>query len=108
MTTHGSLRSITCVFIKSSARSCGDADGCSGFKVDAEKVGYLGISIGGFIGQLTVAMSPEIKALGLSNTGIGWIETLENTNPFYNCPMVNAGIESGTLVGELWDGVRRP
>ena len=85
--------------------SCGSSNGCSGFKVDAEKVGYLGISIGGFIGQLTVAMSPEIKALGLSNTGIGWIETLEKINPFYNCPIVNAGIESGTLVGELWSGV---
>ena len=50
-------------------------------------------------------MTPEIKAVGLSNTGIGLIETLEKINPFYNCPIVNAGIESGTLVGELWSGV---
>ena len=92
------------VFIKSLLGSCGDADGCSGFKVDTDKVGYLGLSIGGFIGQLTVAMSPEIKALALSNTGIGWIETVENTNPFYSCPLVNAGIDSGTLSGEYWDG----
>ena len=92
------------VFIKSLLGSCGDADGCSGFKVDTDKVGYLGLSIGGFIGQLTVAMSPEIKALALSNTGIGWIETVEKTNPFYACPLVNAGIDSGTLSGSYWDG----
>ena len=49
--------------------------GVVGLRLNAEKSGYLGISIGGFIGQLTVAMTPEIKALALSNTGIGWIET---------------------------------
>ena len=45
--------------------SCGSSNGCSGFKVDAENVGYLGISIGGFIGQLTVAMTPEIMPRAL-------------------------------------------
>jgi len=92
------------VFIKAMMGSCGDSDGCSGFKMNNDQIGYLGISIGGFIGQMTVAMTPEIKALALSNTGVGWIETLEKINPFYNCPIVNAGIESGTLVGELWSG----
>ena len=57
-----------------------------GFKVDADNVGYLGISIGGLIGQMTVAMSPEIKALGLSNTGIGWIELLEKDQPLLQLP----------------------
>ena len=51
-----------------------------------------------------VAREIDIKALGLSNTGVGWIEIVEKTNPFYNCPLVNSGIESGTLVGELWSG----
>ena len=60
----------------------------------------------GCLGQMTVAKSPEldIKALGLSNTGVNGIEIVEKTNPFYNCPLVNSGIESGTLVGELWSG----
>lgn len=92
------------VFIKSVLGDCGDADGCSGFKVNADKAGYLGLSIGGFLGQLTVAMSPDLKAVALSNTGIGWIETVENTNPNYSCLLVNSGIESGSLTGDLWDG----
>ena len=38
---------------------------------------------------------PEIKALGLQHR-IG-VETLEKINPFYNCPIVNAAIESAWL-----------
>ncbi|MEC8049821.1 MAG: hypothetical protein VX210_03435 [Myxococcota bacterium] len=93
-------------FMRAMVGSCGSSGGCAGFKINNDQIGYLGISIGGLIGQMTVAMSPEldIKALGLSNTGVGWIEIVEKTNPFYNCPLVNSGIESGTLVGELWSG----
>ena len=60
ITTHGSRPWITCALSRC-LPDCGDSDGCSGFQVNADKAGYLGLSVGGLIGQLTVAMSPEIQ-----------------------------------------------
>ena len=91
------------VFIKTLLADCGDSDGCSGFQVNADKAGYLGLSVGGLIGQLTVAMSPEIKALALTNTGIGVVELLGNSNPFYRCPLVDLAIGFGLLDGQTYD-----
>ena len=89
------------VFIKTLLADCGDSGGCSGFKVNADKAGYLGLSVGGLIGQLTVAMSPEIKALALTNTGIGVVELLGNSTRFIGVLWSTSQLASACLRGNL-------
>jgi hypothetical protein len=75
------------------------------FRVNAGSITYLGQSLGGIIGSLVVAVSPDVRASVLNTSGVGWLDILENTETLaIRCSLVNGLIEAGVLVGEVWTG----
>ncbi len=75
------------------------------FRVDAGTIEYLGQSLGGIIGSITVAVSPDIQAAVLDVSGVGWVDIFENTETLQlRCGLVNGLIAAGILSGEVWTG----
>ncbi len=89
---------------------CSTGTGCAGpdgiqFKVDATKVVYAGISLGGIIGSTFVSLTPGVKAAVLNVPGVGLIDIIENTgNIGIRCTLVNALIDAGVVSGDKWTG----
>ena len=78
---------------------------CGGFTVDPAHIEYAGISLGGIIGNITTAVSPDIQASVLNVPGVGWFDILENTETLaIRCTLVNGLIQAGVLMGDLWTG----
>ncbi|HTL36335.1 MAG TPA: hypothetical protein VL326_24550 [Kofleriaceae bacterium] len=76
--------------------------GCS---FDSSKILYTGVSLGGILGSIATANSPDIKAAMLSVPGAGWIDLLENTDTVeFRCPLINGLIDGGILTGVKWTG----
>ncbi|MBC7794288.1 MAG: hypothetical protein H7Z43_11325, partial [Clostridia bacterium] len=76
---------------------------CGGFNVNAEKIAYVGQSLGSLIGSMDIAMSPDIKAAVLNVAGTSWTDILENSDSnSVKCPIIDALINSGTITGKLW------
>jgi dienelactone hydrolase len=74
---------------------------CGSLKVDPAKVLYLGQSLGGIVGTMTAAVSPDIKATVLNVPGVGWVDILENTGTLrLQCLLVDGLIDAGILMGE--------
>jgi dienelactone hydrolase len=74
---------------------------CGTLKVDPAKVLYLGQSLGGIVGSITAAVSPDLKATVLNVPGVGWVDILENTGTLrLQCPLVDGLIDAGILMGE--------
>ena len=85
------------------AKSCGT--GCGTLTTDPTKIFYVGVSLGGILGSIASAESPDIKAAMLSVPGAGWLDLLENTDTKeFRCPLVNGLIDGGVLSGKKWDG----
>lgn len=87
-----------------SARTCTPAAPCGLYAGDPDNFGYLGISLGGIIGSMAITESPGLEA-GVTNVaGGGWIDIIENTQTLaIKCPLVNALIDAGVVVGDKWD-----
>ncbi|HUS31412.1 MAG TPA: hypothetical protein VMZ53_23030 [Kofleriaceae bacterium] len=84
-------------------KSC--SAGCGALTVDPTKILYAGVSMGGILGSIATAESPDIKAAMLSVPGAGWIDLLENTDTVeFRCPLVNGLIDAGVLQGIKWTG----
>lgn len=84
-------------------QACG-TDSCGALQVDAGRIGYLGQSLGGIIGTVVVAMSPDIGAGVLNVAGVGWIDIFENTDSIeIRCSVVDALIAAGVIEGEPLD-----
>jgi dienelactone hydrolase len=87
-----------------SARTCTVAMPCGLLAVDPDKVGYIGISLGGIMGSMVAAESPLLKAAVTNVAGGGWIDIVENTESLsIRCSLVNALIGAGVVMGDIWD-----
>jgi len=81
-------------------KACGTT-ACGSIKIDATKIVYIGQSLGGIIGGISVGLTPDIKAAGLNVTGAGWVDILENTATLrIQCLLVDGLIDAGVLMGE--------
>ncbi len=79
---------------------CGTTQ-CGAVTVDPTKILYLGQSLGGIIGSMTAAISPDVKAAVLNVPGVGWADILENTGTLrLQCLLVDGLIDAGILQGE--------
>lgn len=86
-------------------KACTSASACAGAVLDGTKIYYTGFSLGGFIGPVTAAMSPDVKATVINAGGVGWADFLENTETLaIRCLLVDGLIDAGILVGTKWDG----
>jgi pimeloyl-ACP methyl ester carboxylesterase len=85
-------------------KTCGES-GCTGVTFNPDKVYYAGMSLGGIIGSISAAMSPDIKGAVINVGGVGWADILENTQTLaIRCQLVNGLIDAGVLVGDKWNG----
>jgi len=94
-------------FLHAMHTSCAaEAGGCGDLTIDPDNFGYIGHSLGGYIGQAMIAMSPyPIAALNLSVSGVNWRHTIEYMpSPKWGCIFMNALIDLGAIQGEYWDG----
>lgn len=92
----------------SDLRACGTT-ACDaavpGFRVDAGSIEYLGQSLGGIIGSIVVAVSPDVQASVLNVSGVGWVDIFENTDTLeIRCTLVNGLIAAGVVTGDVWTG----
>jgi hypothetical protein len=87
-----------------SVKTCTTADPCGALVVDPDNMGYIGISLGGIIGSITVAEAEGLEA-GVTNVaGGGLIDVIENTETLsIKCTLVNALIDAGVVVGDKWN-----
>lgn len=85
-------------------KTCGPSS-CPGVSFNPERIYVLGMSVGGFMGTMSAAMSSDVKAAVLNATGAGWADFLENTDTLaIRCLLVDGLIDAGILVGEKWNG----
>ncbi len=86
-----------------SMKTCGTTM-CGPLVVDAARIVYLGISLGGIMGTVATATSPDIKAATLNVPGAGWVDILENTETLaIRCTLVDGLIDAGIVAGEKYD-----
>jgi hypothetical protein len=87
-----------------SAKTCTPANPCGALQVDADNMGYIGISLGGIMGSMVVAEAEGLEA-GVTNVaGGGLIDVIENTQTLaIKCSLVNALIDAGVVIGDKWD-----
>ncbi len=79
--------------------ACGIND-CGPLKVDGDRIGYMGQSLGSIIGANVVAMSSRIQAAVLNVGGVGLLDIVENTaSAGIRCPLVDALINAGVIDG---------
>jgi hypothetical protein len=77
---------------------------CGSLDVDAAKIGYLGISLGGIMGGMIVAEADTLAGGVLNVPGAGWVDIFENTaTAGIKCPVVDALIDAGVMTGEKWN-----
>ena len=86
------------------AAGCTSANSATVLSVDANKIVYMGHSLGGILGSETTAIDPAFKAAVLNVSGVGIFDILENTpEDLFRCSFVNNLIDTGVLVGDKWD-----
>jgi hypothetical protein len=108
-TTRDNIRQtvLDLIGVTRAARACGAAgcpsDNGTALAVDAAHVDYAGISLGGIIGSTTSSVAGFQGSL-LSVPAVGWLDIVENTQTVeIKCPIVNALIDLGVLMGTKWD-----
>lgn len=91
-----------------SIKACG-VDGCNTadgqvLSIDAEKIEYVGISLGGILGSLGVATQGDFNAAVLNVPAVSLVDILENTQTLaIRCSLVDGLIDAGILVGDKFD-----
>lgn len=91
--------------VKTCAPGAPTSANCGAFTADPSKIFYTGVSMGGILGSIASAESPNVKAAMLSVPGAGWVDLLENTDTVaFRCPLVNGLIDGGILMGTKWTG----
>jgi dienelactone hydrolase len=84
--------------------ACSEPGVCGNLLVDPDRIGYLGQSLGALIGGVSAAWNVHVSAAVLNVGGAGWMQILSDTlTPAIRCPLVDALIQSGVLVGEPWN-----
>jgi hypothetical protein len=95
----------TILALKACAPGAPTTANCGSLVIDPTKILYAGVSLGGILGSITTAESPDVKAAMLSVPGAGWVDLLENTDTVeFRCPLVNGLIDAGILSGTKWTG----
>ena len=87
-----------------SLKACGTTR-CGKLKVDPTKIAYVGHSlIGGSLGAIALGFV-DIDAGVLNAAGAGWLDIIENTDQTeaFQCPLVDALIDAGILMGAKYD-----
>ncbi|MBA3397063.1 MAG: hypothetical protein H0T89_30820 [Deltaproteobacteria bacterium] len=89
--------------LASSLKTCGTTM-CGTLVVDPAKMVYLGISLGGIMGTVATATTPELKAATLNVPGAGWVDIIENTQTLaIKCSVIDGLIDAGILMGPKYD-----
>jgi hypothetical protein len=95
----------TILALKTCAPGAPAITNCGSLAFDSTKIFYAGVSLGGILGSIATAESPDVKAALLSVPGAGWVDLLENTDTVeFRCPLVNGLIDAGVLTGTKWTG----
>ena len=95
----------TILALKACAPGAPASSNCGGLEINPNKIFYTGVSLGGILGSIATAESPDVKAAMLSVPGAGWVDLLENTDTVeFRCPLVNGLIDAGVLTGTKWTG----
>ncbi len=90
--------------LASSLKTCGTTMCGTLLLVDPAKMVYLGISLGGIMGTIATATTPELKAATLNVPGAGWVDILENTQTLaIKCTLVDGLIDAGIVMGAKYD-----
>lgn len=87
-----------------SLKACGTTN-CGKLKVDPTRIVYVGHSmIGGNLGAIALSVA-DFKAGVLDAAGAGWFDIIENTGQTvaFQCPLVDALIDAGVLMGAKFD-----
>jgi pimeloyl-ACP methyl ester carboxylesterase len=88
--------------VVNAVKACGN--GCGAFTADPTKIVYVGVSLGGILGSIASAESPDIKAAMLSVPGGGWVDLLENTDSVaFRCSFIDSLIDAQILSGTKWN-----
>jgi len=86
-----------------SVRACGTT-ACGSLKVDPDKVGYAGISLGGIMGSMAAAESDGLQGAVTNVAGAGLLDVIENTGSLaIRCSLVDALIDAGVVTGDKWN-----
>ncbi len=90
-------------------RACAEPGACGALQVDAQRIGYLGQSMGSLLGGVTVAQSSSIRTAALNVGAADWLQVLtDSETPGIRCPLVDSLIASGTMSGQTWNGGTNP
>jgi dienelactone hydrolase len=81
-------------------KACGTT-ACNTLMVDPAHIVYLGQSLGGILGSITMGATADLKAGVLNVAGAGWVDILEGTKTLrLQCQLVDGLIDAGILMGE--------
>jgi hypothetical protein len=87
-----------------SLKACGTSN-CGKLKVDPTNIVYVGHSlVGGNLGAIALGVT-DIRAGVLNAASAGWLDIIENTDQAvaFQCPLIDALIDSGVLSGDKHD-----
>jgi len=86
-------------------QGCAQPGACGSLRVDAQRLGFLGQSLGALVGGVTAAMSSSIRAAVLNAGAADWVQILvDSGTAAIHCPLVDGLIAAGVLAGEPWNG----
>lgn len=81
--------------------ACSASASCAVLSGRAQKIEYAGQSLGGLLGVMVTAMTPQIEASVIDVGGAGWLDLAVNTlDPGIRCSIVDGLIDAGILTGE--------
>lgn len=85
--------------------ACSEPGVCGALQVDPARIGFVGQSLGALIGGVSVAVADDITAGVLNVGGADWLQVLTETQTLaIRCPLVDALIAGGVIMGEAWNG----
>jgi hypothetical protein len=82
----------------------GGAANCGTFRVDPAHIEYVGMSLGGIIGGVSVALEEDVQAAVFNVPAVGWVDVFESTpNLDIRCGLVDSLIDAGIVMGDKRD-----
>jgi hypothetical protein len=82
----------------------GGADNCGTFRVNPAQIEYVGQSLGGILGGVSVAVADDVQAAVFNVPAVGWVDFFESTpNLDIRCGLVDSLIDAGIVMGAKRD-----
>lgn len=95
--------------LEAGLQHCTQAGACAGLHVDAQRLGYVGHSLGALIGGVSTALSTGVSAAALHAGAGDWLQiVVESGTDAVRCSLVDGLIAAGVVAGELWNGGTNP